>query len=277
MQRPAFRFAPSPNGYLHLGHAYSALLNFEVAKRCGGRYLVRIEDIDFIRCRATLAEAALEDLAWLGLDWEQPVRWQSRHMDDYRQALQRLSQMGLLYPCFCSRADIARTASGKRDPDGQPLYPGTCRSISEAARQERRQREPFALRIDMHEAVSRLAQPITFHEEGLGRMAADPMAWGDAVMARKDIGVSYHIAVVTDDALQQITHVVRGRDLFQATAIHRMLQMLLALPEPAYRHHELIGDETGRKLSKSAGDRSLRSLREAGVSAQSVRAALGFA
>ena len=274
MSCPAFRFAPSPNGYLHLGHAYSALLNFTAARRAGGRFLIRIEDIDFIRCKASLAQAALEDLRWLGLAWEEPVRWQSRHFGDYRQMLQRLDSMGLLYPCFCTRADVARQASSARDPDGQPIYPGSCRRLSAAERRSRRKAEPHALRIMMDEAVQREEGSLSFEEQGQGRLLADPLAWGDAVLARKDIGVCYHIAVVADDALQSITDVIRGKDLFHATAIHRLLQALLGLPEPRYFHHELIGDETGRKLSKSAGDQSLRSLREAGVTAAEIRTAL---
>jgi len=278
MSLPAFRFAPSPNGELHLGHAYSALLNARMAMEHGGRFLIRIEDIDTVRCTAELAAGALADLAWLGLAWEEPVRVQSRHMNDYAATQKRLADMGLLYPCFCSRKDIAaRSVEGRRDPEGQPLYPGTCRGVTASEIEDRIARGiPYALRLDMRLALSRLAVVPSFVEQGK-TVTADPAPWGDVVLARKDIGTSYHIAVVTDDALQGISHVVRGRDLHAATTIHRLLQELLGLPAPTYHHHELIGDETGRKLSKSAGDISLRTLREQGVSAADIRRALGFA
>jgi glutamyl-Q tRNA(Asp) synthetase len=278
MSLPAFRFAPSPNGELHLGHAYSALLNARMAAECGGRFLIRIEDIDTVRCTAELTARALADLAWLGLTWEEPVRVQSEHLNDYAQAQSRLADMGLLYPCFCSRKDIAaQGANEPRDPEGQPLYPGTCRRLAAAEIGDRMARGiPCTMRLDMHLAQSRLAAPLTFEEKGT-TVAADPARWGDVVLARKDIGTSYHIAVVTDDALQDISHVVRGQDLFAATAIHRMLQELLGLPAPDYHHHRLIGDETGRKLSKSAGDVSLRALRGQGVSAAAIRRTLGLA
>jgi glutamyl-Q tRNA(Asp) synthetase len=270
MLTPAFRFAPSPNGRLHLGHAYSALLNAREAKAAGGRFLVRIEDIDTTRCTAELARACLEDLAWLGLEWEEPVRFQSAHMAEYQTALAKLDAMGLLYPCTCSRRDIAAAADPDlRDPESQVIYPGTCREA------DRSRHEPHALRLDMRKACAMLNAPLNFTELGEGTIAADPADWGDVILARRDIGTSYHIAVVVDDALQGITHVVRGRDLFAATSIHRLLQELLGLPVPLYRHHALIGDETGRKLSKSAGDRSLASLREAGVTSAEIRRELG--
>jgi len=266
---PVFRFAPSPNGHLHLGHAYSALLNEREAKHTGGRFLVRIEDIDTTRCTKALAEACLADLAWLGLQWEEPIRVQSEHMGDYRAALDKLEALEILYPCFCSRREIALKAGGVlRDPEGQALYPGTCRGMA------RSRNEPHALRLDMRKAAA-LAGSLTFTECDTVT-AADPAAWGDVILARRDIGTSYHIAVTVDDALQGITDVVRGRDLFAATSIHRLLQQLLSLPAPCYRHHALIGDETGRKLSKSAGDRSLASLRAAGVTAAAIRKELGF-
>jgi glutamyl-Q tRNA(Asp) synthetase len=262
MSAPAFRFAPSPNGELHLGHAYSALTNAEMARAAGGRFLIRIEDIDVIRCTRALADAALADLAWLGLSWEQPVRFQSEHLDDYQRQQARLEEMGLLYPCFCSRREIAAAADHTlRDPEGQPLYPGTCRHLGapEIARRIAAG-EPHALRLDMAEASD------------------DPAAraWGDVVLVRKDIGTSYHLAVVTDDHLQGISHVVRGQDLEAATAIHVTLQRLLGFATPHYHHHKLIGDETGRKLSKSEGATSLRRLRADGVTAADIRAALGF-
>jgi len=271
MLTPAFRFAPSPNGRLHLGHAYSALLNAAEAERVGGRFLVRIEDIDTTRCTPELAKACLEDLAWLSLAWEEPVRFQSRHLVEYRAALAKLDALGLLYACTCTRREIAETADpARRDAEGQVLYPGTCREAGHS------RDAPHALRLDMQRACALLNAPLTFTELGEGEVIADPAAWGDVILARRDIGTSYHIAVVVDDALQGISHVVRGRDLFAATAIHRLLQHLLGLPVPLYRHHALIGDETGRKLSKTAGDRSLASLREAGVTPEEIRRELGF-
>jgi glutamyl-Q tRNA(Asp) synthetase len=251
MRRPAFRFAPSPNGPLHLGHAHSALLNAKLAKEAGGLFLVRIEDIDRARCTAALAAQALDDLAWLGLRWEEPVRFQSAHLADYRAALGALKAQGLLYPCRCSRGDIAAAATGARDSEGQPLYPGTCKGKPAGD-------GPVAWRIDMAKA-------------------GGPVEWGDVILARRDIGVSYHIAVVVDDALQGITDVVRGRDLESATPIHLLLQRLLALPHPRYRHHDLILDSEGRKLSKSEGARPLRRLRDEGLTPKAVRTLAGFA
>lgn len=279
---PTFRFAPSSNGHLHLGHAYSAFFNAELARKSNGRFLVRIEDIDTIRCTRRLAGEALEDLRWLGLSWEEPVRYQNRHLADYKQVLQRLEVMGLLYPCFCTRQDIARNANpDQRDPENQPLYPGTCRSLPVAARADFiASGKPHAMRLDMASALRQSGRDLFFHEEGPlhpDSCRATPERWGDVVLARKDIGTSYHLAVATDDALQAITHVVRGNDLFEATSIHRLLQALLGLPVPVYHHHALIDDGTGRKLSKSAMDRSLRSLREAGVTATAIKAVLGFA
>lgn len=277
MTRPAFRFAPSPNGELHLGHAYSALLNWQMAQDADGRFLVRIEDIDTVRCTAELATRALADLAWLGLTWEEPIRYQSRHFDDYRARQRQLEDMGLLYPCFCSRREIAaRNNSPGLDPEGQPLYSGACRDLppSEISRRVS-DGEARALRLDMSRALTMVKGDLYFVEKG-GSVKLDPAAWGDVVLVRKDIGTSYHIAVVTDDALQGISHVVRGRDLYYASAIHRLLQDLLSLPVPQYHHHDLVSDETGRKLSKSAGDTSLRALRESGIGAAEVRRSLGF-
>jgi glutamyl-Q tRNA(Asp) synthetase len=261
MTGPAFRFAPSPNGMLHLGHAWSALLNREAARRMGGRFLIRIEDIDTLRCTPALAEAALDDLAWLGIVSDEPVLYQSQHLPVYHAAQDKLRDMGLLYPCFCTRKDIAEHAGDARDPEGQPLYPGTCKSLSAAERDHRiADGLPYALRLDMARALQHIATPLTFIEAG-ETLATDPSAWGDVVLVRKDIGTSYHIAVCVDDARQAITHVIRGRDLFHATAIHRLIQTLLGLPEPRYWHHELISDEAGRKLSKSFGSTALADLR----------------
>lgn len=281
-----FRFAPSPNGYLHLGHALSALTGFTMAKRTQGRFLVRIEDIDGARTRPELVDAIFEDLAWLGIDWEQPVLRQSAHMADYAAAARRLEAMGLLYPCFATRAEIA-AATGpnpRLDPDGAPLYPGLHRHLTATEIAARKARgEPFALRLDMAKALTQANahnRPLTFAERdpaGQDRIVAvDPARWGDVVIVRKDTPTSYHLAVVVDDARQGVTWVTRGTDLFAATDIHRLLQVLLGLPAPFYHHHRLLTDEAGRKLAKSAGAPSLRDLRRAGHSPAAVRLRLGF-
>ncbi len=280
---PVFRFAPSPNGFLHVGHAFSALLNADLAARLRGAFLLRLEDIDTARCTRAFEAAALEDLLWLGLRWPQPVRRQSDHIADYRRMQARLAGEGLLYPCFCSRGDISRAIAEKpdwpRDPDGSPLYPGTCRALTPAERAARQAAEPHAWRIDMAAAVVRTGALhwTEWSDAGTTLIAADPLAWGDVVLARKDIGTSYHVAVVADDALQGVTHVVRGRDLLAATAVQRVLQVLLGLPEPVYRHHPVLRDAAGDKLAKSRGAPSLRALRTEGVTAQAVRQSLGFA
>jgi glutamyl-Q tRNA(Asp) synthetase len=268
MTRPVFRFAPSPTGYLHLGHAYSALLNARAATESGGRFLLRIEDTDTTRCTPAFTSAIFEDLAWLGLRWEEPVRIQSQHTDEYRAAIARLADMGLIYRCICSRQDIARNAGPERDPEGQPVYPGTCRGKQIDV-------GPYALRLDMAKAAE-LAGNLSWDEDGEGNVRAEPLHWGDVVLGRKDTGTSYHIAVVLDDALQGVSTVIRGRDLYHATSIHRLLQTLLGLPAPRYRHHRLITDETGKRLSKSGGGKSLRSLRAEGVTAEMILATLGF-
>jgi len=282
MSPPVFRFAPSPNGRLHLGHAFSALLNEKTARAAEGRFLLRIEDIDIIRCTPEFTSLMLADLAWLGLHWEEPVLSQSAQLSAYHTAQQTLRGLGLLYPCFCSRQDIARAVGDEapRDPEGQPLYPGTCRHMTKEERALRLARgDPAAWRIDMNRALGELPASLTFSEESSGSAVdeiARPESWGDVVLVRKDIGTSYHIAVVIDDARQGVTHVVRGRDLFHATSIHRLLQHLLRLPVPRYFHHALINDEAGRKLSKSLGSRSLSDLRALGVAPKDIRAALGF-
>jgi glutamyl-Q tRNA(Asp) synthetase len=277
MTVPIYRFAPSPNGDLHLGHAYSALFTEGAARRASGTFLLRIEDIDILRCRAHFATRILEDLAWLGLEWESPVLFQSRRRDAYVAAQSKLADMGLLYPCFCSRQAVTASARAP-DPDGKPLYSGACRRLSPQARQIRIERgEPFALRMDMQQACARVSSPLFFHDLGMAQdVQADPRRWGDVILARKDIGTSYHIAVVVDDAYQGVTHVTRGMDLYESTHIHRLLQALLDLPFPVYHHHRLITDDLGRKLAKSARDPSLRSLRQAGVSAQVIRETLGL-
>ena len=351
---PVFRFAPSPNGYLHLGHALSALLNADRARAAGGRLLLRIEDIDETRCRPQFEAAIYEDLAWLGIPWEQPVRRQSEHYDDYRAALARLEAQGLIYPSFESRGEIARlvaareTSLGKnwpRDPDGTPLYPGEAKSLAPAERARRMATaEPYALRLDMQAALSFLTSPLagevarptgpargrpddkfrdgegereggkyqaqnpfsvtplpnpppqgrreqkiaaralnlSWSESGAGPngetglIAADPAAWGDVILARKDTPTSYHLAAVVDDAAQGVTDVVRGRDLFHSTGVHRLLQALLGLPQPRYHHHRLILDADGRKLSKSTQATGLRELRAQGVTAAEIRKRVGL-
>ncbi len=260
MTRPVFRFAPSANGRLHLGHAYSALLNARMAREAHGRFLVRIEDTDQTRCTPQLAALALDDLSWLGLDWEKPVRVQSEHFEEYDANLARLWAMGAIYPCFCSRRESTSTAPATRDPDGKQLYGGACRALA------------------MDEAQARIAAG-TVHgwRIDMSRVGNSAAAmWGDVVIAKKKVGSSYHIAVVTDDALQGVTHVVRGKDIEPATPIHRLLQKLLGLPSPHYHHHDLILDDGGQKLAKSRKSQSLASLREAGVTAEDVRKWLGF-
>ena len=280
---PVFRFAPSPNGYLHLGHAFSALTNARAAKAAGGRLLLRIEDIDAARCRPEFETAIYEDLRWLGLRFDGEVRRQSEQHDAYRAALSRLDRMGLIYPSFDSRADIARMVAEResggarwpRDPDGAPLYPGEDRALPPAVRARRiAAGEPHALRLDMTAALARAGR-VTWQEDG-SEVVADPAAWGDVVLARKDTPASYHLAVVVDDAAQGVTHVVRGVDLYPSTAVHRLLQTLLGLPAPVYRHHRLILDGEGRKLSKSTQATALRELRAAGATPVDIRARIGF-
>ena len=285
--QPVFRFAPSPNGELHLGHALSALVGYERAKAAGGRFLLRIEDIDIGRTRQEFVTGIFEDLNWLGLTWEEPVLFQSQRFEAYRAATQQLEALGLIYPCFATRSEIEAAAPGALDPDGAPLYPGLWkgRTAAEIARM-RDKGIPMALRIDMEAALraasARLSGlPLTFSEldeNGVPQtMEARPERWGDAVIVRKDVPTSYHLAVVVDDAWQGVTHVTRGRDLLAATDLHRLLQVLLDLPEPVYHHHRLILDESGRKLAKSAGDTSLRELKAEGVSPAEVRRRVGLA
>src|SRR5258706_6931494 len=284
MPPPVFRFAPSPNGYLHLGHAYSALLNFDLARRTGGRFLLRIEDIDIPRCKPEFETAIYEDLAWLGMTWETPVRRQSEHLADYRDALEKLSAEGLVYPSFESRAEIARLVAQReanarwpRDPDGAPLYPGAAKLLSSDERARLLESDaPCTLRLDMAAACAR-AGALSWIEHGegpdgeTGTVVARPEAWGDVILARKETPTSYHLSVVTDDALQGVSEVVRGQDLFWSTSVHRLLQQLLGLPEPAYRHHRLILDAEGRKLSKSTEATGLRELRPAGATPADIR------
>jgi glutamyl-Q tRNA(Asp) synthetase len=288
--QPVFRFAPSPNGYLHLGHALSVLIDFEMARRVGGRFLLRIEDIDATRCRPEFEKAIYEDLAWLGITWEEPVRRQSDQFEAYRSSIGKLEAQALVYPSFESRADIARLVSERearghwpRDPDGAPLYPGTAKKLSADERANRiASGEPFALRLDMHAAVARTGA-LTWTEIGIDHqeehetLMAQPEHWGDVVLARKETPTSYHFSVVLDDALQGVTHVVRGEDLQPATSVHRVLQELLGLPAPHYHHHRLMLDETGHKLSKSTQATGLRELRARGMTAADVRRVIGLA
>jgi glutamyl-Q tRNA(Asp) synthetase len=290
MPPPVFRFAPSPNGYLHLGHAFSAMLNSDLARETGGRFLLRIEDIDPTRCRREFEDAIDDDLAWLGLCWEKPVRRQSEHFTEYRAALEKLTALGLVYPAFESRAEIARLiaeqekrAPWPRDPEGAPLYRGTARALSPEERTRLAQSgAPYALRLDMAAACARAGQ-LNWVERGegpqgeTGSVVADPAAWGDVIIARKETPTSYHLAVVVDDALQGVTEVVRGQDLFWSTSVHRLLQQLLGLPQPAYRHHRLVRDAAGQKLSKSTDTTGLRELRAAGITPAEIRRRVGLA
>lgn len=269
------RFAPSPNGRLHLGHAYSALLNARFAERLGGVCRLRIEDIDPLRSKPSFAQAIIDDLSWLGLSYPEPVRYQSRHMEEYRSARDRLIREELIYPCFCSRNEIRARATAS-DPDGAPLYPGTCRQRDPADAARRAQHEPHTWRLDLARALPRALKGgplefIAFDEAGERLVAADAASWGDAVIARRDIPTSYHLSVVHDDALEHVTHVVRGADLKAATSLHVLLQRLLDLPTPRYHHHPLLRDEDGRKLAKSRGATSLAELREAGTRAAEIR------
>jgi glutamyl-Q tRNA(Asp) synthetase len=274
------RFAPSPTGYLHVGHVASALTGWRAARDAGGRFLLRIEDIDATRCRPEYERAIYEDLAWVGLTWEEPVRRQSQHMADYTAALERLDLLGVLYPCFCTRqeiaAEVAAATNAPHGPDG-PLYPGTCRALSIGERASRIARGlPYALRLDAA-AAARIAGPLGWQEEGRGTIAVEPGKLGDAVLARKEVATSYHLAVTVDDALQGVTLVTRGEDLFHATHLHRLLQALLGLASPRYRHHMLLTGADGRRLAKRDGALTVRALRAAGRTPSELRAMAGFA
>lgn len=289
MTAPVFRFAPSPNGRLHLGHAYSALLNAHMAEQTGGHFLLRIEDIDVTRCTPELEQGIYDDLHWLSLEWEEPVRRQSEHFDDYRKALVQLIEMELVYPAFLSRGEVrvrieAAKSEGKIwpvDPDGTPHYPTEERYFSKKKQQALIETgAPFAWRLNMDKAIQRAGASLYWQESGSGPsretgiIRADPTQWGDVVIARKEVPTSYHLSVTLDDGAQGVTHVVRGRDLFHATAVHRLLQELLQLPEPHYHHHDLILAEDGHKLSKSRADTALSSLREQGLTPADIRAKL---
>ena len=273
------RFAPSPTGYLHLGHALAALFAARVAKQAAGRFLLRMEDIDAARCRPAFEKAIHEDLRWLGLEWETPVRRQSEHMDDYAGALKKLAALEVLYPCFCTRkeirAEVAAAGNAPHGPDG-PLYPGTCREIEPRTRKQRMKTGlPYALRLDLAKAAA-LTGGLYWTDVEAGTVAARPQLFGDVVLARKDAPTSYHLAVTLDDHLQGVTLVSRGEDLFPATHIHRLLQALLDLDTPAYHHHRLLANEAGRRLCKRDKALSLRALREAGKTPEEVRRMAGF-
>jgi glutamyl-Q tRNA(Asp) synthetase len=258
------RFAPSPTGPLHLGHARAALTAWRRARAAGGRFLVRLEDIDGGRCRPEYAAGILEDLRWLGLDWDGPVRVQSEHLADYAAVLEDLAGRGLVYRCTCSRADIARAGSAPHGPEG-PVYPGTCRGLPAGARPG----EAYALRLDVARAVAQTG-PLSWEEEGRGRIACDPAAFGDVVLGRRDAPGSYHLCVTHDDAIQGVTLVTRGVDLAPATAIHRLLQTLMGWPEPRYHHHALVTDAAGRRLAKRDEAATLRAMRAAGIAPEHV-------
>jgi glutamyl-Q tRNA(Asp) synthetase len=284
-----YRFAPSPNGELHLGHALSALLNFDMAHEAGGRFLLRIEDIDPARCRPEYESQIYEDLRWLGLTWEEPVRRQSEHVGEYRGLLDRLSAKGLVYPAFLSRAEVKKHVTEhekncgrwKYDPDGTPHYPTFERNLDPgeaAGRIARGDRHMW--RLNVEKAAAALAGvPLSWTETGTGRLQeipVNPALWGDVVLWRWDAPSSYHLSVVKDDALQGVTHVVRGMDLFHATHVHRLLQALAGMPAPIYHHHPLIKDETGQKLSKSIASTGLATLREAGETPSAIRRLVGL-
>lgn len=294
MTHPVFRFAPSPNGHLHLGHALSALLNARAAVALSGRFLVRVEDIDQTRCTPDLEREMFEDLAWLGVPLDEPVLRQSENFPQYRAALEKLQDMGLVYPAYLTRAEIkafvsAKEADGEswpRDPDGAPLYPGDAAVLSPEEHRSRAASDaPFSLRLDMQRALAQIGRALSWQETGAEgeSLFAEPVAvpveaaaWGDVILARKDTPTSYHLSVVVDDARQGITDVLRGQDLYHATSVHRVLQELLGLPSPVYRHHRLVLGADGRKLSKSSKDTSLRSLREAGMTHAELRKRIGL-
>ncbi|WP_145732677.1 tRNA glutamyl-Q(34) synthetase GluQRS [Nitrospirillum pindoramense] len=279
MNQTVTRFAPSPTGLPHLGHAYSALFGWDAARRAGGTFLLRFEDIDPNRCRPEFEHAFLRDLAWLGLSWPQPVRRQSEHMADYRAALDRLSDLGVLYPCFCSRKDIqdeiARAGAAPHGPEG-PLYPGTCRHMDPVRRADLLAAgAPHALRLDVAAAAHR-AGPLSWTDLEVGTVAAQPGILGDVVLARRDVATSYHLAVTVDDHLQGVTLVTRGRDLMEATHVHRLLQALLDLDVPDWHHHRLLVNERGERLAKRDGAASLAALRNGGATPDDIRCRLSM-
>ncbi|MEH6629943.1 MAG: tRNA glutamyl-Q(34) synthetase GluQRS [Halopseudomonas aestusnigri] len=278
LQPAALRFAPSPSGFLHLGHAYSALFSRAQAQALNGRFLLRIEDIDTTRCRKHFEDAIYEDLNWLGIKWDEPVRIQSQHMDDYKKALKKLEDKNLIYPCFCTRkeirTEIEQSGKAPHGPDGL-IYPGICKKLSANQRQDKiNNGQVYALRLDMNKSIE-LAGSLFWHDISAGRIKAAPEEFGDVVLARKDISTSYHLSVTVDDALQGITCITRGKDLFEATHIHRLLQALLELPVPNWHHHDLICDDEGNRLAKRYNALSIRELKEKGHTAKEVLAMAG--
>ncbi|MDF1658590.1 MAG: tRNA glutamyl-Q(34) synthetase GluQRS [Verrucomicrobiales bacterium] len=272
------RFAPSPTGHLHKGHAFAAWQAFNFAREQNGRFLLRIEDIDFNRCDPANTQQILEDLAWLGLEWEEPVRIQSEHLDDYQKAAETLKDRGFIYPCFCTRKDIEREieAAGHA-PHGSegPVYPGICRALSIDERETKiASGESYSLRLDLEKALEATARQLTWSDSGAGEQCAHPERLGDAVIVRKDIGTSYHLAVVVDDGLQGVTDIVRGIDLFESTHLHVVLQELLGIPTPNYHHHPLLTDETGARLAKRNQSITLKALRESGMTVEELRTLL---
>ncbi len=282
--RPVLRFAPSPNGRLHLGHAFSALFATRAAEDLGGSFLLRIEDIDPTRCKPEFEKGIYDDLHWLGLRWPEPVLRQSTRLDIYRKAATRLRENGLLYPCFCTRSMTQRNSA--KDPDGAPIYHGACRSLSAQQVEDRlAQGEPAQWRLKMDRAVAEagklmisqaIVKGVQVQWDKIEHRAAIPERWGDVVLMRKDIPTSYHLSVVVDDAEQSITHVTRGMDLEPSTDGHVLLQKLLGLPQPLYAHHLLLQDETGQKLAKSRNSPSLQDLRDAGMTAGNIKQRLDF-
>lgn len=285
MPQPVFRFAPSPNGYLHLGHAYSALLNYDMARAANGRLLLRIEDIDPTRCRPEYEEAIRQDMEWLGILFERPVRRQSEYFSEYRAALEKLEQDGLLFTSYESRAEIAKLVAAQgadwpRDPEGTPLYPGGAREMSGAERMRRLEKgDPYALRLDLKAALKHMNKKLFWNETGESaprEIEAHPERWGDVVLGRKETPASYHLACVLDDAMQGVTHIVRGMDLYESTSIHRLLQEILGLPAPVYYHHKLILNAGGKKLAKRDPSTTLRDLRAQGWKVSDVRKRVGL-
>jgi glutamyl-Q tRNA(Asp) synthetase len=281
-QRPNFhkkmiitRFAPSPTGLLHLGHAYSAMLVYNSVLNSSGIFHLRIEDIDPGRCRIEYEKAIKEDLHWLGISWQQQVRRQSEHMADYANALENLQKKNLLYPCFCTRKDIKKLPASKPGPDG-PIYPGICRDLNPAKRREFIESgKPFAMRLDMQKATELVGQ-LTWSDSEAGEIVATPEIFGDVVLARKETPTSYHLAVTVDDHIQRVNLVIRGQDLFQATHIHRLLQELLGLDVPDYQHHRLLLDSNGKKFAKREQSLSLEELRLGGATPEQVWLKVGL-
>ena len=279
-QKLKTRFAPSPTGYLHLGHAYSAYLAYDYARAHNGEFVLRIEDIDQTRCKPEYITAIYDDLRWLGLEWSNDVRIQSEHLEDYIAAMNRLKEIDVIYPCFCSRSDIQKeiseSANAPHGPEG-PLYPGTCKKLTSEQKQAQiRAGKNYALRLDAKKASDHLKQkntwPLLWRDAINGPQQVNPETFGDVVLARKDTPTSYHLSVTVDDALQNITHITRGEDLFEATHIHRLLQALLDLPTPLYNHHPLLLDEKGKRFAKRDNAKTLQHLRKNGITVQEVRA-----